>query len=68
MALGIVKSFDDAKGFGWIAPEDGGPDLFAHFSAINAQGFKTLKPGQRVMFEVVEGPKGKRASNIQFSS
>jgi CspA family cold shock protein len=65
MATGIVKWFNDSKGYGFITPDDGGDDLFAHFSAINMQGFKTLKEGQRVSFEVTTGPKGKQASNIQ---
>lgn len=65
MATGIVKWFNDAKGFGFITPDEGGEDLFAHFSAINMDGFKTLKEGQKVSFEVVQGPKGKQASNIQ---
>ncbi len=65
MATGTVKWFNDAKGFGFITPEDGGEDLFAHFSAISMNGFKTLKEGQKVSFEVTQGPKGKQASNIQ---
>ncbi|WP_333840345.1 cold-shock protein [Pelomicrobium sp.] len=65
MATGIVKWFNDAKGFGFITPDGGGEDLFAHFSAIQGQGFKTLKEGQRVSFEVTRGPKGMQASNIQ---
>jgi CspA family cold shock protein len=65
MATGTVKWFNDAKGYGFITPDDGGEDLFAHFSAINMQGFKTLKEGQKVSFEVTQGPKGKQASNIQ---
>jgi cold shock protein len=65
MAIGTVKWFNDSKGFGFITPDDGGEDLFAHFTAIQMNGFKTLKEGQRVAFEVVAGPKGKQASNIQ---
>jgi len=64
MAFGKVKWFNDAKGFGFITPDGGGDDLFAHFSAINTGGFKTLKENQTVMFDVVQGPKGKQASNI----
>ena len=65
MANGIVKWFNDSKGFGFITPEAGGEDLFAHFSAIQSNGFKTLKEGQRVTFEVTTGPKGKQATNIR---
>ena len=65
MALGTVKWFNDSKGFGFITPDDGGDDLFAHFSAIVEAGYKSLKEGQRVSFEVTEGAKGKQASNIQ---
>jgi CspA family cold shock protein len=65
MATGIVKWFNDAKGFGFITPDEGGEDLFAHFSAIQSGGFKSLKENQRVSFEVTTGPKGKQASNIQ---
>ncbi|MCX7891854.1 MAG: cold-shock protein [Burkholderiales bacterium] len=65
MPTGTVKWFNDAKGFGFITPDDGGEDLFAHYSSIQMPGFKTLKEGQKVTFEVVQGPKGKQASNIQ---
>jgi CspA family cold shock protein len=64
MELGKVKWFNDAKGFGFITPDKGGEDIFAHFSAINISGFKTLRENQTVSFEVVQGPKGKQASNI----
>lgn len=66
MATGIVKWFNDSKGFGFITPEEGGEAIFAHFSAIDIPGFKTLKEGQHVSFELVNGPKGKQASNIQL--
>ena len=65
MATGTVKWFNDSKGFGFITPDDVGKDLFAHVSAINMNGFKPLKEGQKVQFEVTQGPKGKQASNIQ---
>ena len=64
MASGTVKWFNDAKGFGFITPDEGGEDLFAHFSSIEMGGFKSLKEGQRVTFDVVEGPKGKQAAKI----
>lgn len=65
MATGTVKWFNDSKGFGFISPEGGGDDLFAHFSAIQGTGFKTLKEGQRVSFDVTRGPKGLQATNIR---
>jgi CspA family cold shock protein len=64
MPTGTVKWFNDAKGFGFIEPEAGGEDVFAHFSAIQMDGFRTLKQGGRVRFEVVQGPKGQLAQNI----
>lgn len=65
MATGVVKWFNDSKGFGFITPDENCEDLFAHFSAIQANGFRTLTEGQRVSFEVTMGAKGKQASNIQ---
>ena len=65
MATGTVKWFDDSKGYGFIASDDGGDDLFVHFSAIKASGFKTLTENQKVSFDVTTGPKGKRAANIK---
>jgi CspA family cold shock protein len=64
MATGTVKWFNETKGFGFITPDDGGADLFAHFSEIQGTGFKTLKEGQRVTFEVKQGQKGLQASAI----
>jgi CspA family cold shock protein len=65
MSAGTVKWFNDAKGFGFITPDGGGKDLFAHFSAIQDNGFKSLKEAQRVTFEVTNGPKGQQAVNIR---
>ena len=64
MSNGQVKWFNNAKGFGFILPDEGGEDLFAHYSAIGMDGYKTLKAGQQVSFDVVEGPKGLHAANI----
>jgi CspA family cold shock protein len=65
MARGTVKWFNDQKGFGFITQDNGGPDVFVHFSAIQGQGFKTLSEGQAVEFEVTQGPKGAQASNVR---
>ncbi len=65
MATGTVKWFNDAKGFGFITPDDGGEDLFAHFSEIKTEGFKSLQENQKVSFDVKMGPKGKQAANIK---
>jgi CspA family cold shock protein len=62
---GTVKWFNDSKGFGFITPDQGGEDLFAHFSEIQSKGFKTLAENQRVQFEVTQGKKGLQASKIQ---
>ncbi|MFZ8957416.1 MAG: cold shock domain-containing protein [Pseudohongiellaceae bacterium] len=65
MSTGQVKWFNNAKGFGFILPDDGGADLFAHYSAISMDGYKTLKAGQLVTFDAVDGPKGLHAANIR---
>jgi CspA family cold shock protein len=65
MTLGTVKWFNASKGYGFITPSDGSDDVFAHYSAIEMEGYKTLQEGQQVQFEVQEGPKGPQASNIR---
>lgn len=68
MPSGTVKWFNDAKGFGFIQPDGGGADAFAHFSAIQSEGFKSLKEGARVSFELTEGQKGLMAANIRVEN
>ena len=65
MVTGTVKWFNDAKGFGFITPDDGGKDVFVHHTAIKMDGFRTLSEGQKVKFEVTDGQKGLQASNVQ---
>ena len=66
MATGTVKWFNDDKGYGFITPDDGGKDLFVHFSAIQADGFRTLPEGAKVEYEAQEGPKGPNAGNVRI--
>ena len=67
MQNGTVKWFNESKGFGFITPDEGSEDLFVHFSAIEGDGFKTLAEGQKVEFEVVQGPKGLQAQSVRVA-
>jgi len=64
MATGTVKWFNNSKGYGFIAPNEGGDDVFVHFSAIQSEGYRTLNEGQNVSYEVEQGPKGLQATNV----
>ena len=67
MATGIVKWFNNAKGYGFIAPQEGGDDVFVHFSAIKSDGYRTLNEGQNVSYEVEQGPKGLQATDVTLA-
>lgn len=64
MSIGTVKWFNESKGFGFITPQEGGEDIFVHFTAIKGEGFRTLREGQKVTFDVTRGPKGLQATNV----
>ena len=68
MHHGTVKWFNNSKGYGFIIPEQGGQDLFVHYSSIDMEGYKTLKAGQPVEYDVIDGPKGQHATNIKFTA
>jgi CspA family cold shock protein len=68
MATGVVKWFNNAKGYGFVTPDDGEQDVFVHFSAIEMEGYRTLKEGQRVEFEVQQGPKGLHAQHLHAAA
>ncbi len=68
MPIGVVKWFNSAKGYGFICPNEGGEDIFAHFSAIDMEGYRTLKRGQQVEFELNSGPKGQHATQIRLKA
>lgn len=65
MVTGVVKWFNNAKGYGFVTPDEGEQDVFVHFSSISMEGYKTLKEGQKVQFEISQGPKGLHAANLQ---
>ncbi len=65
MVTGVVKWFNNAKGYGFVKPDEGEQDVFVHFSSINMDGYKTLKEGQKVQFDISQGPKGLHAANLQ---
>ena len=68
MATGTVKWFSNAKGYGFVAPDGGGGDVFVHYSVINMEGYRTLKRGQQVQFDLSQGPKGLHATNVRSMS
>ena len=68
MAQGTIKWFSDEKGYGFVTPEGGAKDVFVHFSALKAEGFKSLREGERVSFDIVAGPKGEQAANVVKAS